>query len=207
VSIAGWADVATIGAAIAAIVGLALIWSQLWLQTRIRRDELDYQRMQLLPYVRVDVLPGDPMLARGLKAEAAYFHDRTRLLDLSAGALSTRTIVALFRNYQPHPLGFASLVSAGFLIEASPPDLQVSNLEFTVVDIPYLEAGKPVAVDLCRFDARMSVTVTCTDVRYVDLLGRLTEREADESTTYVWHGRHVCSWNGRAFDVEPKAWR
>jgi hypothetical protein len=203
--LSAWADLSTALALPTAIVGLVAVWRQLRLQTSVRRDELESRRLEFLPYVRVDLVPSSLGLASDIRLAQPYFIDSGQVLELIDGTLSDRrTISAYFRNYQPHPLGMAAIPRATFLVEFVSED-GTDDFEYVDVQLPYLETGKPVLVNVCSFPVPWLVTVTCIGVRYVDLLGNVLSRTIDTGPGEVWHGRHLCRWDGRSFISQPRA--
>ncbi len=204
-NLAAWADLATALALPTGLIGLGVVWYQLRLQNRVRRDELEARRLEFLPYVRVDLVPSNLKLAGDIRLTDPYFVDSGQVLELVDGKTSDRrTISAYFQNYQLHPLGIAAVPRATFLVEFTRDD-EVDGFEYVDVQLPYLEAGKPVLVDVCSFPAAWQVTSTCVGVSYVDLLGSRLSRTTDTGPGEVWHGRHVCRWDGRSFISEPRA--
>lgn len=172
----------------------------------MRRDELEARRLEFLPYIRVDVVPSNLELASDMQLDSPYFTDSTQVLDLTRGGDSAdaRAMSAYFRNYQPHPLGMAAVPRATFLVEFASDD-EPDGYEFVDVQLPYVEHGKPVLVDVCSFPASWEVTSSCVGVSYVDLLGNQLLRTTDTGPGEVWHGRHVCRWDSRSFISEPRA--
>lgn len=204
-SLSAWADLSTALALPTAIVGLLAVWRQLRLQTSVRRDELESRRLEFLPYVRVDLVPSNLGLASDIRLSQPYFVDAGQVLELADRTLAERrTISAYFRNYQPHPLGIAAIPRATLLVEFVGED---GSEDFVYVDVqlPYLEVEKPVLVNVCSFPVSWSVTVTCIGVRYVDLLGNVLSRTIDTGPGEVWHGRHLCRWDGSTFSSQPRA--
>lgn len=204
-SLSAWADLSTALALPTAIVGLAAVWTQLRLQTSVRRDELESRRLEFLPYVRVDLVPSSLVLAADIRLAPPYFTDSGQVLELADGAPGERrSISAYFRNYQPHPLGIAAIPRATFLVESVNED-GTNDFAYVDVQLPYLETGKPVLVNVCSFPLQWWVTVTCIGVRYVDLLGNVLSRTIDTGPGEVWHGRHLCQWDGKSFTSQPRA--
>jgi hypothetical protein len=146
------------------------------------RQTGEQQRLEAGPYVRVDLGTYDldmPDFAR----PDVFFHNHDECVELVSEYEESVTVVAWFRNYQPHPLGMAFGLTAVFSIDTE--EISMVN----AVSIPYLEHGKAVAIDIARCSAIAWTELRLIELSFLDFYDRPYEHSHGEHGTNSLHGR------------------
>lgn len=147
------------------------------------RSNRAQQRIQTVPYVRVDIGP-----TGGIEDQrdigALYYEDSSQRVDLSGGQDQSVEISAWFRNYQQSDLGFALGVRASFLIHGDTPHQ-------TDVEIPYLEKGKTVRLGMAIIPAVGDVSAMLISLSFYDIYDQKHVHVYGHKSTNALHGRLV----------------
>lgn len=193
---------AQVSAGVAAAATLALLAAAL---PDIERNAQD-SKVERGPYVRVDVLPARDALVTDMQSRRAYYIEKRRAMRPASPGPGTVGIAAWFDNYQPNPLGFALRLRATFLMQYDLADGRGDIEEALSLDVPYLEHGKPVKVELCWFPSTWNVRVDLYSLAFTDLFGNEVEiaRDDEKVAAHALHGRLGCVWDTRSFRSDPE---
>ena len=168
----------TAAAFIGGLAGLAavgLVWRQLGMLREQLGQASDEQRMQYLPYIRVDIGATNAGLREpDFQPPEPVFEAETMALNLATGE-NPVSISAWFSNHQSHPLGHAYAVRAYFLIELQPPDQEgeaVIEGGYIESRIAYLQHNRPVRITLCHLDREQVARVSLKWLSYFDFQNR-----------------------------------
>lgn len=169
------------------------------------------QRIASGPYIRVDLGPAEGKT--DFKAPAVHFMNTADVYDLARdeGEDEKVSLWTWVRNYQAHPLGFALAVSAFFVLELRKASASQNTggdtevVEFFDLRIPYIEAGKPVAVELFKIPRDSEASLWLASLTYYDFYDTRHEHWYGGPSTNALHGRLRCEYLKGSFDCVPEA--
>jgi hypothetical protein len=143
----------------------------------------EQQRVEAGPYVRVDLGSVDLEMP-DFQRPQHHYRSHEQVLDLRSGEGRSIVLSAWFRNLQTHNLGTAFGVRATFVVEGDDFEPAVRQVE-----IPYLEAGKPVLVDILRCQTSQNPGVILSELRFYDFYDRQHRHQFGSKGTNALHGR------------------
>lgn len=179
-----------------ALVGVSMVYYQLRASHRA-------QRLQSDPYVRVDLAPVESWRLPDLQMPAPYYRSAHAVIELRAGVESV-SFCAWFRNLQTSPLGTAYGIRSALVLEvlsAAEGDFALEPVQADV-EIPYLETGKPVCLEVFRVPVDWDVAIHIVSLVYANLHDR-DVRSNWVSGPEAWHGRLTCRYVGGVCRADP----
>lgn len=161
------------------------------------------QRLQSDPYVRVDVAPAEAWRLPDLRMPEPYYRSTHSVVEPRLGVTSVSFCV-WFRNHQTSSLGTAYGIRSALVLEVLGTDDGEPALEpvSTEVEVPYLEAGKPVCLEVFRVPAGWDVAIHVVSLVYANLHDR-DVRSNWVSGPEAWHGRLTCRYVGGICRADP----